>query len=282
MMSRPSLSNHSRWNAHSSARRSLGVALVALAFISLTADHLSAQFVVYDAATTARNAVTATLKEYLYQTQVQQHTKIREMARRLSALTSLRKYSLTDVPRWRTHGGDFFYAQPYNDALIFGDPTGTAFVDLSLALVNPSGLLNRLDAVARRAVEARLATVNLADATAIAGTHDTGQLRFFGRKSELPAIDALERDVIEPSTEQSTTAVLDKISGASIIGAKQRQARVQLLTGMLEQLLIDSKRTRDTDAAALDMQLVTWRDGRAAAEAFRAGTGDALRTWRQP
>jgi hypothetical protein len=30
------------------------------------------------------------------------------------------------------------------------------------------------------------------------------------------------------------------------------------------------------------MQLVTWRDARGANEAFVAGSGDALRTWRQP
>ena len=42
------------------------------------------------------------------------------------------------------------------------------------------------------------------------------------------------------------------------------------------------KRDRDADAAAMNMQLVTWRDRRAANEAFVAGTGDALRTWRQP
>jgi hypothetical protein len=29
------------------------------------------------------------------------------------------------------------------------------------------------------------------------------------------------------------------------------------------------------------MQLVTWRDGQAVNDAFVAGTGDALRTWRQ-
>ena len=49
-----------------------------------------------------------------------------------------------------------------------------------------------------------------------------------------------------------------------------------------EQLLVDSKRDRDADAAAMNMQIVTWRDRRAANEAFVAGTGDALRTWRQP
>jgi hypothetical protein len=76
--------------------------------------------------------------------------------------------------------------------------------------------------------------------------------------------------------------ILDKISGAVLVGSRQRQARSQLLAAFVEQLLVDSKRNRDTDAAAMNMQLVTWPDGRAADEAFVAGTGDALRTWRQP
>jgi hypothetical protein len=148
--------------------------------------------------------------------------------------------------------------------------------------VSDSTLLDRLDPAARRRFEAQLATVNLTDAAAIAGTHGTGQLRLLGRRNELQAIDALERDVIDSSSEQSTTAVLDKLSGAALLGARQRQARIQLLVGVLEQLLADSKRARDTDVAALTMQIVTWRDGHAANEAFVAGSGDALRTWRQP
>jgi hypothetical protein len=260
----------------------VGAALIAGALMVGIASPVSAQLVVYDAATTARNTVTAAVKQYLFEIERQQHTKLREMARRLSALTNLRKFVMEDVPRWRTHGGDFFYAQPYNDALIFGDPTGSAFTELSQRLLADPSLLARLDSATRRLVEARLATVNLTDAAAIAATHGTGQLRWLGRKNELPAIDALERDVIDPSSDQSTAAVLDKISGAAVIGARQRQARIQLLVGMVEQLLVDSKRARDTDTAALAMQIVTWRDGRAAAEAFVAGSGDALRTWRQP
>jgi len=268
--------------AFDGAARSIATAVLVCSLISASSGSAWAQWVVYDAATTARNTVTATLKEYLYLVQQQQRLKIRDMARRLSALTSLRRYSLEDVPRWRTHGGDYFYAQPYNDALIFGDLTGAAFVDLSYPLVSNPGLLARLDPAARRRVEARLATVNLTDAAVIAATHGTGQLRWLGRKHELQAIDALEADVVDPSSEQSTTAVLDKISGAALIGARQRQARIQLLVGVVEQLLIDTKRARDTDMAALAMQMVTWRDGRAANEAFVAGSGDALRTWRQP
>jgi hypothetical protein len=281
----PRLSTRQRARMEERRRRTaLSVATcVLVGVVALVSSRdASAQLVVYDGATTARNTVTATLKEYLYQTQLQQRLKIREMARRLSALTSLRKYSLEDVPRWRTHGGDFFYAQPYNDALIFGDSAGAAFVDLSQPLLPAARLLDRLDAAARRRMEARLATVNLADAAAIAGTHGTGQLRLLGRRNELQAIDALERDVIDPSSDQSTTAVLDKVSGAALIGARQRQARIQLLVGVVEQLLVDTKRARDTDMAALTMQMVTWRDGRAVNEAFVAGSGDALRTWRQP
>src|SRR5690606_4174183 len=98
-------------------------------------------------------------------------------------------------PRWRTHGGDFFYAQPYNDALIFGDSSGSAFIELSQRLADAAGL-DRLDPPARRLIQARLATVSLTDAAAIAATHGSGQLRLLGRKNELQAIDALEGDII--------------------------------------------------------------------------------------
>src|SRR5215216_4836148 len=189
----------------------LGAALISGALVAAIASPVSAQLVVYDAATTARNTVTAAVKQYLFDTERQQHTKLREMARRLSALTNLRKFVMEDVPRWRTHGGDFFYVQPYNDALIFGDPTGSAFIELSQRLLTDARLVDRLDPAARRLVQARLATVNLTDAAAIAATNGTGQLRLLGRRGELQAIDALERDVVDPSNTQSTTAVLDKI-----------------------------------------------------------------------
>ena len=98
----------------------------------------------------------------------------------------------------------------------------------------------------------------------------------------LTTIIALEADVIDPSPSQSATAVLDKISGAGLIRARQQQARLQFLTGIVEQLLIDNKRSRDTETAVMNMQLNRLRDGRAANTALLAGAGDALRTWKQP
>lgn len=251
-------------------------------FVLLASSSAFAQIAVHDPAVTARNAASAIVKEYILNTQREQHSQFKRMAQRLSLFTDLRKYAVADPPRWRTHGGDFLFVQPYNDALIFGDPAGAAYLAVSHPMVAARALPARLTAAARRELMTRLATVDLADATAIAAVNDTGQLRFNGRKRELPAIDALEAHVIDPSNEQSATAVLDKISGAVLIGARQHQARTQLLAAVVEQLLVDSKRARDADAAAMNMQLVTWRDARAANHAFVAGSGEALRTWRQP
>ena len=256
-------------------------ALAALLSAAGTAP-TSAQFTVFDAATTARNQTTAALKELLYRLQVQQHDKLLEMARRLSALTNLGKYRLDDVPQWRTHStSDALFALGYLDALTFGDPAGAAYNRL-VAAVQRSPRLYSLPPSARRLLTSRLANVDLADAAATAGIQASGRSRKDGQRNEIQAIDALERDVIDPSLAQSTTAVLDKISGAGLIAARQRQERIQLLTSVLEQLLAEGKLTRDAEASALNMQLTRWRDGRAANDAFVAGSSDALSTWRQP
>lgn len=246
----------------------------------------NAQIVVFDPAVTARNSVTAVVEETLKNVQDLQRRLLRKMSRRLSLLTNLSKYQLLDPPRWRIHIFDdptvVLFAGDYNAALNYGDASGYAYREVAVPLVDAQGLLNDgMSPEAIREFAARLATVDVADATAISATNDTGHVRYNGRR-EQQAIDVLEADVIDPSQEQSTTAVLDKISGATLIGVRQRQARAQLLVGLVEQLLVDSKRERDTEAAAMNMQLTTWRQSPAVNAAFVAGSGDALRTWRQP
>ena len=256
--------------------------LIVFGAVLMEVRPVSAQLVVNDPTTTARNAVTAVLKNQLLQTLRLERDRLREMSRRLSRYTSLDRYRLEDPPRWRTHGGDFLFTQAYNDALIFGDPAGEAFLSLSRALDNVGTLLDRLGPEARRAVNAQLATIDAGAASAIAGTHQTGQLRLSGRRQELPAIGALEAHVIDPSDEQSITAVLDKISGGALIGARQRQARLQLLTAIAEHLVVENKRTRDAEAAAMNMLVGRIRSGRNASDSVVAGAAADLRSWRQP
>ena len=95
-------------------------------------------------------------------------------------------------------------------------------------MLSAADAIGRLTPAARRALTAQLATLDVAAAAVIAATHDTGQLRYNGRR-ELLAIEGLDQDVTNGTLEQSTTAVLDKISGSVLIGARQRQARTQLL-----------------------------------------------------
>ena len=259
--------------------------LLVFALVCVTGLVGHAQVVVYDPAVTFRNSVTATLKEYLLTVQREQHGQLRRMAQRLSMFTNLGKYSVPDPPRWRTHAWEdnetFLFSTAYHAALNYGDASGDAYLGVSQPVLNATDALGGLPPAARRTLTSQLATLDIAAAAAMAATHDTGQLRYNGRR-ELRAIEGLDQDATNGTLEQSATAVLDKISGAVLIGARQRQARTQLLTGVVEQLLVENKRTRDTEAITMNMQLVAWRDGQAANAAFIAGAGDALRAWRQP
>ena len=274
------------------SRRRTRARLVSVALVLLVAWPMHAQFgifgpiVVYDPAVVLRNTLTAALEELIVNTEDAQRSQIRKMARRLSVFTNVDQYAFTDTPEWRIH--DFLsdavlYAKGYHAALNYGDGSGSAYLGITnpLVAVEDEGITSALSTVAWEAFRARLATINATDSVAIAATHDVGLLRYNGRR-EQAAIEALETHVTDPSTTHSTTAVIDTLSGAVLIGARQRQARTQFIADIVEQLLVDTKRARDTDATALNMQLTTWRESRAANNAFAAGTGDALQTWRQP
>src|SRR4051812_13430039 len=261
--------------------------LVGIGLVGVAVWPVGAQIIVHDPAVTLRNSVTATIEQLVFNIQNDQRRQIRRMARRLSLFTDLNKYVLSDTPEWRIH--DFqdadavLFARDYHAALNYGDRVGTAYLGVTepLVTVDDEGFAGDLAGAAWREFAARLATVNVADAVAISATNDDGLLRYNGRR-EQEAIEALERQVIDPSNEQSATAVLEKITGAELVGARQRQARTQFLTGIVEQLLVDTKRMRDAEAGALNMQITTWRDAKGANDALVAGTGDALRRWRQP
>ena len=259
------------------------ILLVAIGVVVLSGTG-HAQIAVHDTAVTIRNAITAALREYLLEVQMAQHSQLRRMAQRLSFFTPLTKYSTPDPPRWRRHpeGDDEgeMVSSSLQSALDFGDGEGAGYLNVIQSVRPDAEALAALPIDARNVIERRLATIDLADAVSVSTINDTGRLRYAGR-AELNAIDALEAAITDGSLEQSATAVLDKISGAELVAARQRQARSTLLVALVEQLAVDTKRERDTYAAALNMQLSQWN--RAGVEsAASSRTGDALRTWRQP
>jgi len=256
---------------------------VIIALVLAADGPADAQWVVHDAAVTDRNAVTATVKELLVRLQQDVHDQLRKMAARLSALTDLSKYAPLDPPEWHAAAPKGLPAsQTYALALHAGDAAEDAYNGAVMPLGDLGEGLDGLTPSAVQALTSALATIEIADAASISGIHDLGQLRAIGRADEQNAIDALAASVIDGSTAQSATASLEKAAGGSIIGARQRQARIRLLTHVVEQLLIDSKRARDSESSALNMQLATWRSAESANRALVHGAGDALATWRQP
>lgn len=265
--------------------------VIAVAIVAVSVSFARAQIVVTDPATTIKNAAIALLKNDVVDLLTNQATRLRKMAKRLSLATNLDKYSLPDPPAWRIHwfieDGTFLYANPYTAALNYGDGSGRSFEEVARERVAPGAELSGIGGegedgtAALDAIRSELATLDIADSTIIAGTDQNGQLRYNGRR-EQAAIDALDADVIDPSPSQSATAVLEKISGAGLIRARQQQARLQFLTGIVEQLLVDNKRSRDTETAVMNMQFGRLRDGRAANTSLIGGAGDDLRRWRQP
>ena len=217
-------------------------------------------------------------------------SKLRDMARRLSAFTDLQRSTRCRI---RRGGGrtapERASCSPsrINDALNYGDPAGAAYRRRE-PIPAPAGASSlrceRLTPGApRRWSRARDARPR-GCSTTIAGPtrHRPAALQrpqagAAGDRRARSARSSTRRD------EQSTTAVLDKISGA---GADRRPAAAgphpAARRRSSSSSLVDTKRARDTEAAAMNMQLVTWRDGRPRTTAFVAGTGDALRTWRQP
>src|SRR5258705_4221055 len=183
---------------------------VIIALVLVADGRAYAQWVVHDAAVTHRNTVTATVKELLVRLQQEERDLLHKIAARLSELTDLSKYAPLAAPEWRAATPKGLPAsQRYALALYAGDAAEDAYT----RAVTPLGYLGEgLDGLPPSAVQAvtsALSTIEIADAVSISGIHDLGQLRALGRAHEQNAIDALGALVIDGSTTQSATAILE-------------------------------------------------------------------------
>ena len=269
-------------------RRSRMIAAV-LVGATLAGVGSASAFVVTDPANTIKNMVTAVLENQVVELLTQQGQRFRKMARRLSAFADLGRYVIPDVPRWRSYRYQdvSLYATAYEDALNLGDPDGLVYEGVVRSRTTAEDVVTALRESSPEAADAlasELATLDLADSTLMMATDANGRLRSAGKK-DMKAVDALEADVTDGALTQGTSAILDKISAATLIETRQKQSRLAFLTAMIEQLAVDNKRSRDTEVAALNMQLARLRAASecgAACPGLLSGTADALRAWRQP
>jgi hypothetical protein len=245
----------------------------------LLAGRAHAQVVVIDPGNLAQAILIAdrTLREY--DTLVQQYATIRRMGQGLGSLDRYRVPAIGitghDPSRWP-------YAAPWLQGLNAGDARGTLYEQTARRLERPGSLLDQLPPSARKAIEDAYATIEITDSVAEIGGHQVALSRGYSGKLQQLA-QVFENDVLNllPGYHEMT-AVLDKVAAGELLARRQDMATNQLLSHALEQLLARSKRMRDTEAAGMNMRLLSMRDGRTAGTNLIRGAADDLRNWRQP
>jgi hypothetical protein len=238
-----------------------------------------AQLAVIDPANLVQATLIARRMQQHYEELRNQYLTILRMAR---GLGNMEGYRIPTIPITAHDASRWEYGRPWIQALNSGDATGSAYLSTAVPVLRPTATPARLTAAARRALERQYATIEITDSVAMMGGHQVALARgYHGQLQQ--AVQDLEGDVLNGLLRyHEMTTILDKIAAGELLGRRQDILANQLLSHALEQLLARGKRLRDTEAAQMNMQLVTWRDARAANHAFVAGSGDALRTWRQP
>jgi conjugal transfer/entry exclusion protein len=253
--------------------------VVGTVVLGLSAAPVQAQLAVIDPANLAQAVLIAQRAQRHYEELTAQYRTIQRMAR---GLGNMQGYRIPTVPGVQHDVGRWTYGQAWLQGLNAGDPTGARYLSTTAALEQMTTLPQRVIGAARRTLERQYATIEIADSVAMMAGHQVGALRGYHEQLQR-AVGALEGDVVNGSSDyHEMTAILDKVAAGELLGRRQDMAANQLLSHALEQLLTRNKRLRDTEATTMNMQITAWRDARGANDALVAGSGDALRTWRQP
>jgi hypothetical protein len=253
--------------------------ILALVVLSIAIAPAHAQLAVIDPANLTQAVLIAQRAQRHYEELQAQYRTILRMAQGFGSMEGYRIPSISitahDAARWQ-------YGRPWLQGLNSGDATGAAYWATTIPLERPTSMPATLTGTARRTLERQYATIEITDSVATMGGHQVGIIRGYHGQLQR-AVQDLEGDVLNGLLRyHEMTAILDKIAAGELLGRRQDMASNQLLSHALEQLLSKSKRQRDTEASSMNMQLVTWRDGRGSNEAMIRGAAEALRTWRQP
>lgn len=254
---------------------------VSMFFVILivSASTVQAQTAVIDPANLEQTVLIAQRTQRLLEEMQGQYRTIMRMSRGLGDMEGFRIPPIAgarhDPHRWP-------YASAWLSGLNSGDPTGAAYSSTTVGLDHFTPPPAGITAKAQRTFNSQLATMEIADSVAMMASHQVGAIRQYNGRVQ-QAVQELEEVVMDKLPRfHELTAILDKVAAGELIGRRQDMAANQLLSHAVEQLLARGKRLRDAEAATMNMQLTTWRDGKRANGAMVNGASEALRTWRQP
>jgi hypothetical protein len=165
-------------------------------------------------------------------------------------------------------------------ALNEGDSAGLAYRSLVEPLDLPTDVLARMPAALRRRLGTTYSTVELADSISRLAIDQTGSARVDGPFT-LQAIRNVEHDIVNPGDDfHSQTALLEKINAAAAIELRVGEQTNQFLLSTLEQLLLENKRKRDTEAKLMNATINQWRYGQVYGQDLFHNTASAIDNWR--
>jgi hypothetical protein len=250
------------------------IVLLSAIVLALLSNTLRAQFVVYDPTNYAQALARYAQLLTQYRFWVAQ-------ARRLPVDLAAR-YRLEPV-RWRSHdSGAYAYARAILSALNAGDTGGTLYDAATDHLDTLDDLLPSVPAALQRRLQTIYGSIQLGDSIAKMAINQVGKTRANGGAA-LATIQNMEDDAVSGNDDFHTqTALLNKINGAGVLALRLDETSAQLQSNILEQLLVQNKRTRDAEAQAMDAHLFQWRYGAAYGRDLFSRTASALDTWRQP
>lgn len=256
-------------------KRHVGLGALAVMVLALLSSAVSAQFVVYDP-TNYLQALTR------YAQLLEQYRFWVAQARRLPVNLATR-YRLLPV-RWSTYAdaGTSAYAEAILSALNNGDPTGGLY-NLSVdRLDTVDDLISSVPIELRPRLRRLYGSLQFDDSVARAAINQAGVTRTNGPFA-LETIQNMEDDAVASSDDFHTqAALLNKINGATVLALRLNETASQLQLHILEQLLVQNKRTRDAEAEIMDAHLFQWRYGSAYGRDLFSRTAAALDSWRQP
>jgi hypothetical protein len=188
----------------------------------------------------------------------------------------------TPLPPWTFNSTASFFqaAGSMISALNVGDTSGAGYKQVVDPLDIPSDVLARMPLALQRRLVDDYATIQLADSVAASSIDQNGSARFTGNPL-LQIVQNLETDAFTTlSSFNSQTALLNKINSASVVGLKEEERTNQFLSSTLEQLVVDNKRKRDTEAKLMNATINQWRYGTAYGQALFSQTAANIDNWR--
>ena len=169
---------------------------------------------------------------------------------------------------------------PILGALNVGDSGGQGYKQVVDPLDIPTDVLLRMPLALQRRLTDDYATIQLADSVSALSIDQSGSARINGNPL-LQVLQSMEGDAFTSLSSFNTqTALLNKINSASVVGLKEEEQTNQFLSSTLEQLVVDNKRKRDTEAKLMNATINQWRYGGSYAQSMFSNTAANIDNWR--